>query len=258
MDAKPFLSILTASLNSGSTIVDCISSIKSQNFQNFEHIIIDGASTDNTLEILQKYKKTYNYLWTSQPDDGIADALNKGLQKAQGSYIIVIQADDRLLNQNIFDNVYPYLKNEKIDIVVFPVILNHPTRGKVLKQPIRFIVWNRFKFIFPHQGCFVHKRVFEKVGRFRNEFNICMDYDFFYRALAFNFSVKFGKFPVVLMGGTGVGSLSKFIDKRLEEERLVQMRNERNPGWRAAQFIFRLLYMPYKTHRISLAVNNKP
>ena len=84
MDAKPFLSILTASLNSGSTIVDCISSIKSQNFQNFEHIIIDGASTDNTLEILQKYKKTYNYLWTSQPDDGIADALNKGLQKAQG------------------------------------------------------------------------------------------------------------------------------------------------------------------------------
>jgi glycosyltransferase involved in cell wall biosynthesis len=258
MDAKPFLSILTASLNSSSTIVDCIKSIKNQGFQNFEHIIIDGGSNDNTIEILQKYEKTYNHLWTSQPDNGIADALNKGLQKAQGRYIIVVQADDCLLNQNIFNKVYPYLKNEKIDIVGFPVILNHPTRGKVLRKPIRFIVWNRFKFIFPHQGCFVHKRVFDKVGGFRNEFNICMDYDFFYRALAFNFSVKFGRFPVVLMGGTGVGSLSKFVYKRMEEERLVQMRNERNPGWRIAQFIFRLLYLPYKIYRISLAANNKP
>ena len=251
MDAKPLLSILTASLNNDSTLVDCIRSIKSQSFQNFEHIIIDGGSNDNTIEILQKYEKTYNQIWISQRDDGIADALNKGLQKAQGRYIIVIQADDRLLNPNIFDKVYPYLRKEKIDILSFPVILDHPSRGKILRKPLRFLGWNRFKFIFPHQGCFVHTRVFEKIGEFRNEFKICMDYDFFYRALACKCSVQFEKFPVALMGGTGIGSVSKFLYKRLKEERLVQMRNERNLGWRIAQFIFRSLYMPYKKFRIS-------
>jgi hypothetical protein len=78
-----------------------------------------------------------------------------------------------------------------------------------------------------------------------------MDYDFFYRALACESSVQFEKFPVALMGGTGIGSVSKFLYKRLKEERLVQMRNERNQGWRMAQFIFRSLYMPYKKIRIS-------
>ena len=80
-----------------------------------------------------------------------------------------------------------------------------------------------------------------------------MDYDFFYRALAYKCSVKFGKFPVALMGGTGVGSISKFVYRRLEEERLVQERNEQNQGWRMAQFIFRSFYIPYKKYLLSHA-----
>ena len=82
--------------------------------------------------------------------------------------------------------------------------------------------------------------MFEKIGNFRTEFKICMDYDFFYRALACRCSVKFGKFPVALMGGTGVGSIFKFVYNRLEEERMVQSRNEQNPGWRIAQFFFQI------------------
>ena len=84
-----------------------------------------------------------------------------------------------------------------------------------------------------------------------------MDYDFFYRALAENLSVKFGNYPVALMGGAGVGSDTKFIYKRLAEEKLVQLQNEQNPGWKTAQFIFRLLYMQYKKYRLRLAVANK-
>jgi hypothetical protein len=95
--------------------------------------------------------------------------------------------------------------------------------------------------------------VFDQTGMFRNRFKICLDYDFFYRALARNCSVKFGQTPVALMGGEGVGSNPEFISKRLKEDRLVQILNERNILWKAAQYVFHTLYVPYK--RLTLPSN---
>jgi glycosyltransferase involved in cell wall biosynthesis len=184
--------------------------------------------------------------WLSEPDQGIAEALNKGLRMAHGQYIIIIQADDRLLKPNTLENVYSVLNSEQIDICSFPVILQHPVKGSVLRKPITRRWWNHFKFIFPHQGCFVHQRVFKKIGGFRKEFKINMDYDFFYRALHEKCIVKFEKFPVAIMGGKGVGTNPEMIDKRLKEERLVQRLNERNPLWRLTQNIFACFYLPYK------------
>jgi glycosyltransferase involved in cell wall biosynthesis len=250
MSNNPFFTIITASFNNQSTITQTLESIKNQTFQNFEHIVIDGGSNDGTVEILKELENSYNISWLSEPDQGIAEALNKGLRQAQGKYIIVIQADDSLLTPNILEKVYPLLKMQRIDILSFPVILQHPDKGKVLRKPNRLLWWNHFKFIFPHQGCFVHQRVFKKIGGFRKEFKINMDYDFFYRALQERFMVKFGKFPVAIMGGKGVGTNLEMIDKRLKEERLVQRLNERNPLWRLAQNIFACFYLPYKMFSI--------
>ena len=242
----PFFTILTATLNNSTPLIKNIESIRTQSCQDFEHIVIDGGSKDETLDILKEYENTYNLQWISEPDHGISDALNKGLGLSSGRYIIVIQADDQLLYPNILDNVFPQLESEMFDILSFPVILDHPVRGKVLSKPIQHIWWNHFKFIFRHQGCFVHKRMFDQIGVFQNEFKISLDYDFFYRALARNCSVKFGKFPVALMGGEGVGSNPEFILKRLKEDRLVQILNEKKLFWRLLQFVFHMLYLPYK------------
>jgi glycosyltransferase involved in cell wall biosynthesis len=253
---SPFFTIVTASLNNEATIEQTLRSTKNQTFQDFEHIVIDGVSTDGTLRILEQFKNSYRISWIVEPDQGIAEALNKGIRQSKGRYIIIIQADDSLLHSKVLSQIYPYLRNEKVDILSFPVVLDHPTKGKILRKPIRRLWWNHFKLIFPHQGCFVHKRVFEKIGNFRTEFKIGMDYDFFYRALACKTSVRFEKIPVALMGGTGIGSASKFLYKRLKEERLVQIQNERNQGWRMAQFFFRLLYMPYKKYLMMSTDNN--
>jgi len=247
----PFFTILTATFNNSTPLIKNIESIRTQSFQDFEHIVIDGGSKDETLDILKEYENTYNLQWISEPDHGISDALNKGLSLSNGRYIIVIQADDQLLHPNILDNVFSQLKSGKFDIISFPVILDHPAKGKVLSKPIQHLCWNHFKFVFRHQGCFVHRRVFDQIGVFRNEFKICLDYDFFYRALARNCSVKFGKFPVALMGGEGVGSNPEFILKRLKEERLIQILNEKKVFWRLLQFVFHMLYLPYKTHSFS-------
>jgi hypothetical protein len=152
-----------------------------------------------------------------------------------------------LLNPNILEQVFQLLDNEKTDIISFPVILDHPVKGKVLRKPIRYLWWNHFKFIFPHQGCFVNKSVFKRIGSFSGKFKIALDYDFFYRALRNKCSVRFEKLPVALMGGEGVGSNPAYIVKRLNEEKMVQRLNEQNTFWRMAQSAFTLLYMPYKT-----------
>ena len=248
MSKSPFITILTAALNSGSTIKKTLESVRDQTFQDMEHIVIDGGSCDETRDILKAFESSYNLTWISEPDHGISDALNKGLRLSSGRYIIVIQADDQLLNLGILEKVFSYLRKEQIDIMGFPVVLDDPVRGNVLRKPIRLLWWNRFKFIFSHQGCFVHRRVFDRIGGFREEFKINLDYDFFYRALNHKSTVRFGGFPIALMGGYGIGSVSEFTLERLREERFVQELNERNPVWKIAQLVFRMVYMPYKTY----------
>ena len=247
MSKSPFITILTAALNSGSTIKKTLESVSNQTFQDMEHIVIDGGSRDDTLDILKEFENIYNLTWISESDHGIADAMNKGLIRACGCYILVIHADDYLLNVNSLKNVYRLLKGQQFDICSLPVIKEHPFHGKKLRNPIRILWWNHFKFIFPHQGTFVHWRVFDRIGNFKEQFSIAMDYDFFYRALSSHCSVNFGSTPVALMGGLGVGSRTNTVRDRLLEEFLVQKTNEKSLFWRAAQLVFRSLYFPYKT-----------
>lgn len=250
MTEPPFFTILTASLNNRRTIKQTLESIMNQTYQNFEHIVIDGDSEDGTIGILKNAAHTYPLTWISEPDEGIADALNKGLNKSRGKYIIVIQADDYLLNPNILEKVHSLLKSEKNDIISFPVILNHPVKGNILRKPIKLLWWNHFKFIFPHQGCFVKRSLFDKIGVFRNDFQIAMDYDFFYRALNHHITATFGDFPVAVMGGEGIGTSVETTMQRLNEEKLVQLLNEKNIFWKAVQSTFRFFYLPYKKRRI--------
>ena len=90
----PLVSIVTPSYNQGEFIEDNILSVKNQDYPNIEHIIIDGGSTDNTLEILKKYENTYNMRWVSESDDGQADAVNKGFKRSKGEIIGWINSDD--------------------------------------------------------------------------------------------------------------------------------------------------------------------
>jgi glycosyltransferase involved in cell wall biosynthesis len=243
---RPAFSILTASYNRGETIGRTLQSLSTQTFRDFEHIVVDGQSTDRTLDILTEYASKYNLTWISESDRGIAHALNKGLGISQGNYILVIQADDYISGNDVLQEVHSLIKEEPYDILSFPVLFESPEHGLVLRTPIPWLWWNHFKFIFLHQGVFVHRRVFQKIGGFRETFRIAMDYDFFYRALANHCSVRFGTLPIAMMGGDGIGSRLTSLERRLKEEALVQDLNESDPFWRAAQAAFRKCYVPYK------------
>ena len=252
MASNPFFTIITASLNRGSTIQRTLESIRNQTFKDLEHIVVDGWSTDNTLEIIKAFEGTYPVSCISEPDSGIAEALNKGLNLSAGTYVLIIQADDCLPDPHTLEKVYTLLMDEAVDIYSFPIIMNHLEKGKIKLSPVKLKGWNRFKLIFLHQGTFVHKRIYEKVGNFNTGYAIAMDYDFFYRALLEKPVIKFGAFPIAEMSGAGIGTSNNYLTKRLREEARVQKQNEKNIFWKLLQTLFRLFYIPYKTKLLPL------
>ena len=169
MASAPFFSIITASFNYDRTLAKTLDSVRCQSLDAREHIVIDGGSTDGTLEILKRYESLYPMQWRSEPDQGIADALNKGIALVRGTYIVVIQADDILLDRHVLSRVYALARSESHDIFSFPVLRNDPIKGIVSYKPFKIRWWYHFKTIIPHQGASVHRRVFEKIGFFRKE-----------------------------------------------------------------------------------------
>ncbi len=242
---RPFFSIVTASLNNASTLGDTLNSVSTQRFDSVEHIVIDGDSQDDTLRILNSFKDKYNLRWSSEPDQGISDALNKGIRLATGRYILIIQADDFLYGDDVLARAYELLRNEQYDIYSFPVFVIYQNGRKVLYGPRKYTrLRYHFKNIFPHQGTFVHSRMYDRIGLFRDELKISMDYDFFYRCMNANASFCKGTIPLAVWRGAGVSDTEKY--RRIKEEMRVQDFNEKNALWRAAQKLFRVLYLPYR------------
>ncbi|MBE8233321.1 MAG: glycosyltransferase, partial [Endozoicomonadaceae bacterium] len=118
------MSIITVSLNSEKYIADTIKSVKNQTYPHKEHIIIDGASTDSTVNIISQYEDDIAY-WVSEPDNGIANAMNKGIEQAKGDYLLFLNSDDYLLNNDVLGQVVKKI-DSSIDINIFKVLFLYP------------------------------------------------------------------------------------------------------------------------------------
>ena len=229
--ASPFFSILTATFNNEAGLKKTLESVKAQTFRDLEHIVIDGGSTDSSVSLLREFEGTYNLTWISEPDQGIADALNKGIRRAKGKYLIAIHANDRLSHPTTLQEIYPLLKDETNDVVCFPVILEHPALGQRVYAPEP--LWKiRIKQVLPHQGSFIHRRLHEEIGDYNPDFSIALDYDFFYRAIMAGKKIATGRLPVTLMDATGVGSRAETRLRRRKENFQARFLHERNFFWR--------------------------
>ena len=116
-----FISIITPTFNSEKLIKICLSSVKDQNFQNYEHIIIDNSSNDKTLKIIKEFNNPKIKL-ISENDNGIYDAMNKGINASSGEYLLFLNSDDKLIDRNFLSNVNKILLSKKIDILYSNII----------------------------------------------------------------------------------------------------------------------------------------
>jgi glycosyltransferase involved in cell wall biosynthesis len=118
---KPLVSIVTPSYNQGRFIEATLLSVRNQDYPNIEHLVIDGGSSDNTVEILEKYEKVYNLKWISEPDKGQSDAVNKGFERARGLIIGWLNSDDIYIDQQVISYIVSKSKEfSDADVYVLP------------------------------------------------------------------------------------------------------------------------------------------
>lgn len=179
----PKVTIITASFNSGKTIEDTINSILYQDYKNIEYLIIDGGSSDRTIEIIKKYEKLFcgRLRWISENDNGIYDAWNKGLKLSIGEWICFVGGDDILLKNAIVKYVDEINNNSGSNFISSNIL-----QVRENLDPIRIIgsPWTKRMFhhnCIAHVGSLHHKSLFHQKGIFNAEYRIVGDYDFLLR-----------------------------------------------------------------------------
>jgi glycosyltransferase involved in cell wall biosynthesis len=186
----PIISVITPSFNSGKYLEQAIRSVLAQNYPDFEHIVVDGGSTDGTLEILKKYP---HLKWISEPDKGQSHAMNKGFAMSTGDIIVYLNADD-YFEPEAFNTVIKYFDKEKGNYIVVGDcnVIDVSGRSSIIKDiKISFfemLQWWRYSFPYNPSSYFYYREVQAKVGPFDETNQYSMDYDFLLRAaLHYNF-----------------------------------------------------------------------
>jgi len=181
------VSIITVCYNSESTIRDTIESIVTQSYENIEYIIIDGQSSDKTLSIVKEYSEHIASI-VSEPDNGIYDAMNKGLKLAAGDVIAFLNSDDFYESSKVISDVVKcFSANTDTSIVMGDLVFVESSNlHKIVRfySSLHFKPWKlRFGWMPPHTATFVLRSVYEKVGGFSLEYKIASDYELFVRML---------------------------------------------------------------------------
>ena len=181
------ISIITATFNSAKTLKDTIQSVLRQTNKDFEYLIIDGGSTDETLDIVKSYESEFSgrLKWVSEKDQGIYDAMNKGIKMASGDVVGILNSDDYFTSDDILQTVADAFKCQEIDAIYGDI---HFIRDGNPQKCIRYYssrmfrpFWLRFGFMPAHPSFYCKREVFEKAGLYSLDYKIGADYEMMVR-----------------------------------------------------------------------------
>lgn len=237
---NPKISIITVSYNSEATIEETIKSVVNQDYDNLEYIIIDGGSSDSTMNIVNKYASSIHCI-VSEPDKGISDAFNKGINRASGDLIGIINSDDLLVEGALKKIAETY--DGKTDVYRGCIIIwNDKNGAKFYEKPsMKFPTIPWFIHV-AHQGTFITPLAYRKYGTFRTDFHYMMDLDLltrFYKAGAIFKPMNFNVGMFRLGGVTNNG-----IRKKKEEAKTFVIANGGN-RIQANLYYLNLLFQDY-------------
>lgn len=196
----PLISVITVVRNGASVIANCIDSVFAQGIKDLEYIVIDGASTDGTLDIIRRYGDAIS-VCISEPDCGLYDAMNKGLRLARGRYVHFLNADDRYVAPDTLCQILPLLDENTI---CYGAMIYQEVDGRQRRLGSPFS-WDRelIESHVPQPTLFVPSQLYREVGQFNLDYRIAADYDMVLR-LARRFPVRFVDQPVTLMAAGGI------------------------------------------------------
>ena len=227
------ISIITATYNSAATIRDTLESVKNQTYTDIEHIIIDGASKDNTLAIVAEYPHIAKVI--SEKDKGIYDAMNKGIILATGEIIGILNSDDFYSNNGIIEKVTRLLVSSNVDTVYSDLDFVNEKDIQKIERKWKSVEFRKQHFLFgfmpPHPTFFVRKEIYQTFGLFNISFRIAADYEIMLRFL-FKNNVSSCYIPETTILMRNGGESTKNFRSRIiafQEDRLAWKVNNLKP-----------------------------
>lgn len=225
MPAK--ISIVTVTRNSAATIEDAILSVAKQSYPRVEHIIIDGASTDGTLDIINRHRNKFSMM-ISEPDRGIYDAMNKGIRLATGDVVGFLNADDVYSNENVLGEMAETFEDPTVDACYGDLVYMDELLSRVVRywksRPYRDGLFEK-GWMPAHPTFFVRRAVFERYGDFDPAFRLQSDFDLTMRFLSIC-KIKSVYLPKVLvkmrLGGATNRSAANVIKGNIEAYRICR------------------------------------
>lgn len=220
MNNKPFFSIITVCFNSATTIERTIKSILNQNFSDYEYIIVDGGSTDETIGIIKKYEPLFQgrLKWKSESDKGIYDAMNKGILRSEGTIIGIVNSDD-WLEPDTLQTVWEENRYCGHSTIIAGEILFHYSSGSTQLYPTTPKIYEsksrNFEMGLNHPATFVPRFVYDTIGLFDVNFKLKADADFILRCYENRIPVHF--IPKVLSNMSDGGASNNRSKKELTD-----------------------------------------
>ena len=234
---KPLITVVTVVFNGEKFLEETILSVINQTYDNVEYIIIDGGSTDGTLDIIKKYEHAIDY-WVSEKDKGIYDAMNKGISCATGNFIGLLNADDLIYEQSLllyaneiclnrYDYLYSSVDLTRLSGEIYGIF-------KPIKSPLFFGVLRQMPFA--HQSFYARLSVYKKIGLYNLKYKLSADFDFLYSVLSLNLNKKdIG----VSVGIFRDGGVSQDLIKSISNSKLVIL-DRKSKWWALTWFYYRL------------------
>ncbi|MEL0455963.1 glycosyltransferase family 2 protein [Flavobacteriaceae bacterium SZ-1-7] len=191
---KPKISIITVNYNNLEGLKKTVDSIKNQTYNEFEYLVIDGASTDGSAEFIENNKNNFDY-YISEPDNGVYQAMNKGIKAANGEYLLFLNSGDHFFDNDVLKENIQFLGDDNITFFNLQVIENNKTFIKEYPDTLSFSYF--MEDTLPHPATFIKREVFQKIGMYKEDFKIVSDWKFFLDAICkFNVSYKYVSKPL--------------------------------------------------------------
>jgi glycosyltransferase involved in cell wall biosynthesis len=233
--SPPLITFVVAVFNASKTLSQCLSSVTQQTCKDFELVVVDGGSTDGSLDILQTQAGHFSY-WTSEPDDGVYDAWNKALRHARGDWICFLGADDYLWNSGVVQHLSETLSKlpDQTSIAYGKIILLDRD-GKPMfelgKPWDELAAQFKKKMCLPHPAVLHRRRLFDAFGGFDPAFRIAGDYEFLLRSMKGQAPHFLGDLVVTAMRPGGLSSNPANTIRGLNEAYRAQKKNGQKVLW---------------------------
>ncbi len=228
------ISIITITYNSAKSLPRALESVRSQTYGDIEHIIVDGASTDGTKELIEAYAAAHkNVHWISEPDKGIYNALNKGIHMATGDVIGFLHSDDKFYSQDTIAHIAAAFASSKADVVYGDL---EYCKGEKVTRSWKSNTFNprslKYGWMPPHPTMYVRREVYKQVGEYDSWFRISADYDMILRIFTAGYKTHY--IPQVLVSMETGGASNKNTKARLsktQEDYIVLRKNNVGAGY---------------------------